>query len=493
MGYIKGYTYDIFISYSHVDNIKKPHQHYGWIEKFYDELNASLARRIGKTNAIKLWWDDKRLDGSILFDQSIAESVNNSAIMLCLVSPGYLESAYCKKELELFYNKAHDEQIGLSIKNRSRVINVLLNNIPHNTWPKELSGAEGFPFHDADTADSENYGETLEISSKKFKDELKILKEALIKLILSFPIPSQPPPSKFTIYFGDVSDSLRTVRKRTITELEKLDLKLIYDIPPPFEESEHEIAVKQKLKEANLAVHLLDQLTGRNIEGEETIWYPQKQAELGLQSPCDQLIWVPSELNIETVEEDAYRTFLQSLENGTQSSKSVKYIRGLRSEITQQITDIVKNIKDKLIQPEQGKISVLLDTSYDDQAYAWQLSMKLLENKIQPFINPQDDDPKKNISALEDRISQVDKLLFLYGKVSKDWVIERMKAALQFIAANNYPKKDFLVLMVPPHKDPNDISLKQQFIKVNIINNSDTPQLDFTALLSFFNSIKAVA
>jgi len=494
MGYIKGYTYDIFISYSHLDNIKVFDETRGWIEEFYSDLNVLLSRRIGKTDAIKIWWDDKKLDGSVLFDRSIEESINDSAIMLCLISPGYLESEYCQKELELFYNKAHAEKTGLSIKNRSRIINVLLNNIPYDTWPKELSGTTGFPFHDAKVTDKENYGETLEISSKKFKSELKILKEALAKLIFSFPtIDPQPLPSKFTIYFGDVSDSLRTTRNRTITELQKLDLGLIYDIPPPFEEDEHEITVKEKLKEADLAVHLLDQFPGRNIEGEGTIWYPQKQAELSLQSSCNKLIWVPSDMNIETVEEDVYKTFLKGLENGTQSSSSVKYIRGLKSEITQQVTDFVKNIQAQLTQPEKGKISVLLDTHYNDQLYALELSKKLIENQIQPYINPQEDDPKKNINILEDRISLVNNLLFLYGKVSKDWVLERMKAALQFIAANKYPKKDFFVLMVPPHKDPNDISLKQQFIKVNIINNSDTPQLDFTALLPFFKSINAVA
>jgi hypothetical protein len=44
--------------------------------------------------------------------------------------------------------------------------------------------------------------------------------------------------------------------------------------------------------------------------------------------------------------------------------------------------------------------------------------------------------------------------------------------------------------MVPPHKDPKDISLKQWVLKVNVINNSDTPQLDLTSLQPFIESIK---
>jgi hypothetical protein len=493
MAYIKGFTYDIFISYSHLDNLRIFDEAHGWIEEFYNDLNILLSRRIGVTDAVKIWWDSKKLDGSVLFDQSIEDSINQSAILLCLTSPGYLKSEYCQKELELFYTKAQKEPTGLSIDNRSRIINVLLNNIPHAKWPKELSGTTGFPFHDA--KDSQSYGDTLDVGSEQFKNDLKDLREAIVKLMDAFPTEPvvQAPEKKFTIYFGDVADSLRTIQKRTITELAKQDFNLIYGIPPPFEEAEHEIAVKEKLAESNLTVHLLDQFPGRNIEGEETIWYPQKQAELGLESSKQQLIWVPAEINIETIEEESYKTFLQGLDSGKQSSKNIKYIRGIKSELTQQIADIAKNIQAQWAQPEKGKVSVLLDTHYDDQLYALELSKKLIEIQIQPFINPQEDDPKKNINILGDRISQVNKLIFFYGKVSRDWVIERMKAALQLIVSNNYPKKDFFLFMVPPHKDPDDISLKQQFIKVNVINNSDALQLDFNALLPFFNSIKAVA
>ncbi len=53
---------------------------------------------------VKIWWDNKRLDGSKLFDESIKEGIEKSAVIVCLTSPAYLNSDYCCKELELFYN-----------------------------------------------------------------------------------------------------------------------------------------------------------------------------------------------------------------------------------------------------------------------------------------------------------------------------------------------------------------------------------------------------
>jgi hypothetical protein len=133
---------------------------------------------------------------------------------------------------------------------------------------------------------------------------------------------------------------------------------------------------------------------------------------------------------------------------------------------------------------------VLLDTHFDDQIYALDLSRTLLKNKIQPFINPQEDDPRKNINILAERIRQVTKLIFFYGLVSKEWVLERMSAALQLIITNNYPIDDFYIYQVPPLKKSNDISLKQRFLKVSVIDNSNNAQIDDISLQQFIKNLK---
>jgi len=296
----------------------------------------------------------------------------------------------------------------------------------------------------------------------------------------------------FTIYFGDVSDGMRATKKRTISELEKKGYTIISDVPPPFEAEKHEKMVTEKLAAADLSVHLLDQFPGREIDGDETLSYPQKQAQIGLQSTQSQYIWVPAELDLETIEEEEYKQFITGLEKGSQTNKKFEYVRGLKSTITQEITDLVELLKTQQQPPKtDGKISVLLDTHYNDQLYAYDLSKSLLENEIQPFINPQEDDPRKNINMLGERISQVRKLVFFYGKVSRDWVLERMSAALQLIVTNNYPVEEFFILMVPPHKDPNDIALKQRFLKVNVVDNSDYTQFNNETFQQFVKNLKA--
>ena len=65
MGYIESFKYDIFISYSHIDNEKTPGTTYSWIEMFYEELTLSLWQSIGTKKLIfggitKGWMEDRK-------------------------------------------------------------------------------------------------------------------------------------------------------------------------------------------------------------------------------------------------------------------------------------------------------------------------------------------------------------------------------------------------------------------------------------------------
>jgi hypothetical protein len=503
MAYINGFDYDIFISYAHVDNTPFPGQADGWIEQFYKNLNLMIAKRFGRLDIVKIWWDNKKLDGSVLFDKSIEEGIKKSAIMICLNSPGYIQSSYCRQELDIFYKKVHAEKTGINVGNRSRIIHVLLNNIPFTEWPEELSGTSGFPFHDAKEA--EDFGDTVDTLSMDFRTQMQNIRDAVWNLLNDFPkeqtlaslqqAAQEEDKDSFTIYLGEVADTLRTPRKRIITELEKRGFKVVAGIPPPDEAEAHELATKDALKKADLAIHLLDEYPGREIIGAPELWYPQKQAEIALETAKSQMIWVPAETNFEDIDDEKYKLFLQNLETGKSATKSFEFIRGSKSTLAQEIIDFAEHLKTQQTQKkaENDKLSVLLDTHFNDQLYALDLSRILLENKIQPFINPQEDDPRKNINLLGDRISQVRKLIFMYGSVSKEWVLERMSAALQLIITNNYPIEDFFIYMAPPHKEADDISIRQKFLKVNIVDSSNNQLLDKAALQQFISNLKTVA
>jgi hypothetical protein len=100
-------------------------------------LSVWLGLRLGREASI---WRDSRLSGQCVFDETIREAIENSAVLLVLYSAGYAGSDYCAKEREWFAKR------GTKIGDQSRILTIRLVNIPFQTWPKELQGCAGFDF-----------------------------------------------------------------------------------------------------------------------------------------------------------------------------------------------------------------------------------------------------------------------------------------------------------------------------------------------------------
>ena len=500
MALIPGFEYDIFISYSHLDNAAFPRQADGWVEQFYKSLNLVLAKRFGKLDIVKIRWHHNKSNDNLTSVPMPEPDIRKSAILICLDSTAYAASDDCKKELDTFYQKAQAEKPGLKIGDHSRILHVLLNNIPIDQRPERLTGTQSFHFHNAKNADDP--GDPFDTNSVDFKTQMQKLGDTVSNLLNDFTKEpttdtalqyEKPKDVKdgFSIYMGEVADTLRSSRKRIITELTTKGFTVLTGGPPPRESAAHEQATKEALEKADMAVHLLDEFPGREITGDPDNWYPQKQTELSLKSGKPQMIWVPEETDIAGIEEEKYKNFLQSIEKGNAAVKEYEFVRGPKCKLAQEIINFAEHVKERQKQKKSGKgiVSVMLDTHYCDQLFAIDLGRILLENQIQPFINAQEDDPRKNINLMKERLSQVNKLIFVYGTVSKEWVRERMSVALELIITNNYAIEDFFIYMAPPLKETNNLFINQRFLKVNVIDSSKNTIMDKDVLQNFLNEL----
>lgn len=509
--FISGFACDIFISYSHIDNLKDYGENDGWVDRFCESFTVNITKKVGLNEAVNIWWDKNKLDGGRLFNKTIEEGINRSAIMISLVSRGYLNSEYCTQERETFYKKAQLERYGTAIGDKSRLIKVFINKYKPEELPQEFQGTTGFNFYNDDDrplkiGDNDHY--------IKHRDELV---DSVYNLLNSFsqeaafpenftiigrPLydsnqstavfsPSCKPDKKeFTIFFGDVTEKLTSVRKLLMKELEKGGYKTV-TVPISDDNETYQNDLKNALANADLSVHLLSKAPGPEIEGKNN-WYPKMQIELSFQFASLKSIWVPSDLKEEQIEEEQYRKFLQDLERNT-FEKKFDFIRGNSSELVQQITEYAKSIVKRKIDEEQhNKVSVLVDSHNSDNKNAYKLSIRLEENHLSSLFNPYLDEPSKNIDEMANRICRVNKLIFLYGNVSRDYIEERVNAVLQLIVNNNYPIKDFYIYAAPPFKSQKDLDIKplQQYLKVNVTNDSTLPDLNDEVIDKFIMQIK---
>ena len=75
---------ELFISYKHEDAVKK----------FVERLRGDLQKR-----GISLWQDIEDIFVSDDWREEISVGIRNSKAILCILTPKYVESNYCRKEV----------------------------------------------------------------------------------------------------------------------------------------------------------------------------------------------------------------------------------------------------------------------------------------------------------------------------------------------------------------------------------------------------------
>ena len=104
MSYVPGYDYDVFVSYASVDNDPIPTADRGWVDTLIQIVTSGsgLAGKLGRREAFTWWIDKQHLRGNNEADSHIPEQVKRSALLLVVLSPGYVASTFCKLELQTF-------------------------------------------------------------------------------------------------------------------------------------------------------------------------------------------------------------------------------------------------------------------------------------------------------------------------------------------------------------------------------------------------------
>ena len=463
MSWLTGFEFDIFLSYARVDNStaeRDPER--GWVSQFHRHLEVALSKKVGRLDTVRIWRDVRELRGNQLFDKSIQDAIQASAVFVALSSRGYLESEYCRQELQWFFEKGQSTPAGLAVGDDYRIFNILLNNIPASGWPAEYARSSGFPFHDA--AEFEHDGEPVDPTSPPFQSQLRKLTESLYRTLCR--LKGQPTArdvaeaasaNRVTVYLAETADSLGPVRKRILSELKDAkDVAIAARVPPPFEAAAHDEAARGGIAAADVSVHLLDRYPGREIVDQEGMSYPRRQVELALAHGKAPLILVPSALTRESIEDEGHAAFLEQLEHGDRADSKYHFQRELPSAMTRQILSMVEQLKGQRAASARDTVgATLLDTHLKDQIHAFELGQYLLKRKVETLINPQEDDPEKNLAIFTERLKKVAILIVFFGAVPWDWVRERLKLALQISVAEQCPLRACGVYLAPPQKlDP---------------------------------------
>lgn len=258
----------LFISYAHIDNQPLSPQQQGWVTRFHATLAAQLSMRIGRQAEI---WRDDKLRGNDIFADEIVEQFDRTAILVSVLTPRYLASEWCTRELREFCAKAQQTG-GVILGNQARVFKVLKAPIEsQDALPAALRNALGYEFFsDEDGAPLEldpAYGEKY---SQGFFRKVGILAWDAAELLRrmenaasSAPGLATPPAAaKAAVYLAECSRDRREVREMLEADLKVHGYAVLPDRRLPLtDEAEYVTAVEHLIGRCNLSIHLRSRAT----------------------------------------------------------------------------------------------------------------------------------------------------------------------------------------------------------------------------------------
>jgi hypothetical protein len=144
--------YDIFLSYAHVDNTALAERYADqthWVMAFKLALQQAVDLRLGRTGGAQWFFDAQRLCVGDHLTDEITQALDNTCLLIALVSPGYLhEDSWCKVEREYFLKNLKSDAA-----RARRIYAVLLDENMRTEWQKQgLAEVLDFPFYDKNSA-----------------------------------------------------------------------------------------------------------------------------------------------------------------------------------------------------------------------------------------------------------------------------------------------------------------------------------------------------
>lgn len=315
--------HQIFISYAHIDNQTLTPKQEGWISFLHRALEIRLAQLTGERPNI---WRDPKLQGNDRFDEEIVKSVDRAKVMVAVVSPGYVASEWCHKEIEEFVRAVADND-GLFIDNKSRIFKVVKTWLPLEEHPPEIRNLLGYEFFSIDQQTrrlkefNRGFGCTIE---PEYMDRLEDLANDICELLKLLKALHQgggapaPGDTGICVYLSETTTDLMPVHDQIRRELAAHGHRVLPDRCLPQFGPELEKSVREDLERCTLSIHLIGAYYGLVPEAAD---HSNVEIQLALagalsreQEAFSRLIWLPEE---QVFADERQEGFVNTLMNDT--------------------------------------------------------------------------------------------------------------------------------------------------------------------------------
>ena len=431
---------DIFISYAHVDNESLTEGQKGWISQFHRTLEIRLRQLLGENPRI---WRDMKLSGTDIFDEKIVNAFGNTRLMISIVSPRYVNSEWCNRELNEFCDKAENSG-GIRVGEKARIIKVVKTPVEgdagggcaHNIFNSLL----GFEFFDVDpeTGRVREYNEEFGHEAKRnYLERVYDLAHEITGILKEMGggqaahTPAVNDAGR-VVYLADVTSDLKGERDRIRRELLERGHTVLPDRPLPLEADEARELISDFLGKSHLAIHLIGNRYGIVPEGGDLSLVELQStlsAKKGEQDGLQRLVWMATDNDPDS---DRHATFIQALQNSSEGMATTELLVGQIEEVKNQaIKRLVVEEKSTEAEPEtpalgqaeeDGEKRIYLICDQQDEEAVESLEDYLYDQGYEVKIPQFDGDEDAFVQAHQDNLKFCDGVLIFFGEASGQWV-----------------------------------------------------------------------
>ena len=348
---------DVFFSYAHLDNESFIEGQPGWISNFERALKVRLGQLLGREARV---WRDPKLQGNDFFGDTLLEQLPNVATLVTVLSPRYVNSEWCLRELNSFWEAATHRQ-GNRIGNKARVFKVVKTPVALDRHPTQLQPLLGYEFfaEDPETGRMQELDQALgPEAQRQYYLKVDDLAHDICALLETPPADEHTPdearpdtgelqvvPEK-TVYLAETSSDLQDQRQAIKRYLQRHGCTVLPEQPLPFQTAgEFSTSVRSLLARCRLSIHPIGRNFGIVPDGTSQS-VVALQNELSMERTDEglhRLLWIPGDHGIE---DSRQQSFIDALRNDTRLD--------LSTDILQTGLEELKDALGRIMDPPQA-------------------------------------------------------------------------------------------------------------------------------------------
>ena len=455
---MNSYDPDLFISYAHIDDQPLSQEQLGWVTKFHQDLESMLRMRMGKDVEV---WRDEKLQGNDIFGDEIVQQFSTTALFVSVLTPRYIESEWCTREIREFCQKAKTSG-GLVVDNKTRVFKVIKMPVDsQEPLPPEIRKTLGYEFYTYDENDKpleldRAYGKEFEpVYLRKLNslawDITNLLKQldqngnvppqaASVQAVVDPAAPEAAPAEPDAeaapaVYLAECSYDRREDREIIAGDLKAHGYTVLPDHRLPNVEGEYVTEVKAMLARCQLSIHLIGQSYGSVPDGpsrksgvilQNELAVARRLAGAGQKAGAlKRVIWLPEGLHSDQPKQ---QQFIEAITRDAEVQHGAEVIRGSMEDLKAAIHTRLQP------EPEEpkpataaagGRKKVYLIFDQRDRRGTRDLRKFLMGQGFEVVVPLFEGDSETLRNAHKDHLATCDAVLLYYGEGDEAWKYTR--------------------------------------------------------------------